>query len=333
MLGRLNHPVSRNFLNLLSKRASAMDLLLQQNQQAEDMIKNLKDEFDTCLTAADEERCIKERKQIERLDVENSKLRAHAASLKNDLLYLELQRGYKAISVPIVTKSREPWFAPGKPQECRTSELTSPNKTSKPPTAQENQMKVKKEVQKNKEKVAGESKGKRKDNAGDERPVDVSRLNMKIGKIVNVKKHPDADSLYVEEVDVGEGKNRTIVSGLVKHVSMENLQDRLAIFMLNLKPAKMRGILSEGMIMCASTPVKVEVLELPSGAQVGDCITFNGYPGEPDMQLNPKKKVWEQIQPDLRVNADGVPCYRSTPFTIDGKGQCKAPSLTNCQIK
>lgn len=53
--------------------------------------------------------------------------------------------------------------------------------------------------------------------------VDVSRLNMRIGKIVNVKKHPDADSLYVEEVDVGEPKTRTIVSGLVQHVPLEQV--------------------------------------------------------------------------------------------------------------
>lgn len=54
--------------------------------------------------------------------------------------------------------------------------------------------------------------------------VDVSRLNMRIGKIVNVKKHPDADSLYVEEVDVGEPKTRTIVSGLVQHVPLEQVR-------------------------------------------------------------------------------------------------------------
>jgi tRNA-binding EMAP/Myf-like protein len=46
---------------------------------------------------------------------------------------------------------------------------------------------------------------------------------MRIGKIVNVKKHPDADSLYVEEVDVGEAQHRTIVSGLVKHVPLEQV--------------------------------------------------------------------------------------------------------------
>lgn len=46
---------------------------------------------------------------------------------------------------------------------------------------------------------------------------------MRIGRIVNVKKHPDADSLYVEEVDVGEVQHRTIVSGLVKHVPLEQV--------------------------------------------------------------------------------------------------------------
>lgn len=64
----------------------------------------------------------------------------------------------------------------------------------------------------------------------------------------------------MEEVDVGEGKTRTIVSGLVKHVPIEEMQDRIAIFMCNLKPAKMRGITSEGMLMCASTPEKVRTL-------------------------------------------------------------------------
>jgi len=53
--------------------------------------------------------------------------------------------------------------------------------------------------------------------------VDVSRLNMRIGCIVDVQKHPDADSLYVEQVDVGEGKNRTVVSGLVKHIPVEQV--------------------------------------------------------------------------------------------------------------
>jgi len=59
--------------------------------------------------------------------------------------------------------------------------------------------------------------------AGAGETVDVSRLNMRIGRIVDVQKHPDADSLYVEQVDVGEAKNRTVVSGLVKHIPLEQV--------------------------------------------------------------------------------------------------------------
>lgn len=44
-----------------------------------------------------------------------------------------------------------------------------------------------------------------------ESPIDVGRLDFRVGKIVNAKKHPDADSLYVEEIDVGEAKYRTVV--------------------------------------------------------------------------------------------------------------------------
>lgn len=53
--------------------------------------------------------------------------------------------------------------------------------------------------------------------------VDVSRLDLRIGRIVTARKHPDADTLYVEEVDVGEAALRTVVSGLVKHVPLEQV--------------------------------------------------------------------------------------------------------------
>jgi tRNA-binding EMAP/Myf-like protein len=72
--------------------------------------------------------------------------------------------------------------------------------------------------------IADAGKGKKKDAAADaDRPIDISRLDLRVGKIVGVKKHPDADSLYVEDVDLGEGQTRTIVSGLVKHVPIEEV--------------------------------------------------------------------------------------------------------------
>lgn len=52
----------------------------------------------------------------------------------------------------------------------------------------------------------------------------MARLDIRVGKIVKVAKHPNADSLYVEEIDVGEDKLRTVVSGLVKYIPLEEMQ-------------------------------------------------------------------------------------------------------------
>jgi len=57
------------------------------------------------------------------------------------------------------------------------------------------------------------------------------------------------------------------------------MQNRIAVFLVNLKPAKMRGVMSEGMIMCASSPDKVEIIVPPNGVKIGDRVTVEGYPG------------------------------------------------------
>merc|ERR1712168_1159642 len=161
-----------------------------------------------------------------------------------------------------------------------------------------------------------------------------SRLDIRIGKIVEVEKHPDADALYVEKVDVGEEKPRTIVNGLVNHVPIEEMQGRIAVFLLNLKPAKMRGVMSEGMIMCANTPEKVEILVPPAGAQIGDKISFDGYEGEPDLPfMNPKKKIFEAVQPEFLVNGEGVATYKGSFFKIEGKGLVTSPTVRLGGIK
>ena len=51
----------------------------------------------------------------------------------------------------------------------------------------------------------------------------MSRLLLKVGKIVEVRKHPDADSLYINTVELAEDRPRTIISGLVKHVPIEQV--------------------------------------------------------------------------------------------------------------
>lgn len=57
------------------------------------------------------------------------------------------------------------------------------------------------------------------------------------------------------------------------------------------------------------------------------------YAGEPDALLNPKKKVWETLKPDLRTNGDRVATWKGAPLKIEGKGQIIAPSLPDVQIQ
>lgn len=165
--------------------------------------------------------------------------------------------------------------------------------------------------------------------------IDSSRLNLLIGKVVEVNRHPDAEKLYVEKIDVGEEQPRTVVSGLVDYIELEKFQNKLVVALCNLKPAKLRGVLSEAMVMCASDKEnnKVELLEPPAGSVPGDRVVFEQYPGEPDSQLNPKKKIWEAVAVDLKTDANKVACYKGDAFRVKDKGVVTAPTLANTVIR
>ncbi|KAF0047675.1 hypothetical protein F2P81_001308 [Scophthalmus maximus] len=120
----------------------------------------------------------------------------------------------------------------------------------------------------------------------------------------------NADSLYLEKIDVGEAEPRTVVSGLVAYISQEDLQDRMVLLLCNLKPQKMRGIESQAMLLCASIegePRRVEPLDPPDGSSPGDRVFVEGYEaGKADDRLNSKKKVWEKLQVDLMISDECV---------------------------
>lgn len=62
-------------------------------------------------------------------------------------------------------------------------------------------------------------------------------------------------------------------------------------------------------------------------------IYFSLIPGDPDKELNPKKKVWEQVQPDLRTDQSCVATYKGAAFEVAGKGVCRAQTMSNSGIK
>ncbi|XP_041641204.1 aminoacyl tRNA synthase complex-interacting multifunctional protein 1-like isoform X2 [Cheilinus undulatus] len=167
----------------------------------------------------------------------------------------------------------------------------------------------------------------------DEAKVDVSRLDLRVGRVVSALQLPDTDSLYVLPVDVGEASCRTVVSELGKHTTVEEMQNRMVVLLCNLQPAMIRGVLSQAQIMCAKSPDKVELLDPPSGALPGDKVVFKAFPGEADEELKPKQKVWEQVQADLRTDDQCVATYKGAAFEVTDKGVCRVQTMSNAEIK
>ncbi|KAG5607589.1 hypothetical protein H5410_029081 [Solanum commersonii] len=187
---------------------------------------------------------------------------------------------------------------------------------------------------KKKERATKSSETKSKAPASVEGDISISRLDICVGLITKAQKHPDADSLYVEEIDIGEALPRTVVSGLVKYIPLEEMQNRKVCVLCNLKPVSMRGIKSQAMVLATSNSdhTKVELVEPPKDAVIGERVTFLGFDGKPDDILNPKKKVWETVQVDLHTNKELVACYKDVPFTTS-VGICKVASISEGTIR
>ncbi len=107
-------------------------------------------------------------------------------------------------------------------------------------------------------------------------PAQKFPLQMVVGKILKVDDHPNADSLYLLEVDLGPelGKKR-VVAGLKRHIPKDLLLYQQVVFCANMKPAKIRGQLSEAMIMVGDDGNAVAPLEV-SKTKVGAEVHFEG---------------------------------------------------------
>ncbi len=77
-----------------------------------------------------------------------------------------------------------------------------------------------------------------------------ANLDLEVGEILSVERHPDAEKLFVEKVRMGDGE-RQIVSGLVGHYREDQLLGKKVIIVKNLKSAKLRGVESQGMLLAA----------------------------------------------------------------------------------
>jgi len=226
-------------------------------------------------------------------------------------------------------------------------------KTEKEPVKQPEKANDDKKSEKGKENKNSEGKGGDKKNktdkpgkepkaAGDAKPAPASegeqpeftKLELKVGVLTKTWFHPESEKLYCEEIDVGEEAQRQVASGLRHHFSLEEFcPGRKVVVVTNLKAAKMAGFESQGMVMAStSADGKVELLDPPQDAKVGERIYIEGVQGEP---FNPnqvqKKKVLQTVLPDLQTNNDCIACWQGKPF-MTSAGPIKVKSNKNSPI-
>lgn len=196
-------------------------------------------------------------------------------------------------------------------------------------------------------------------------PLSPALIDLRVGHILKAINHPDADSLYVSTIAVGDAPGnddyteyegqicRTVCSGLNGLIPLEEMQGRKVIVVCNLKPVKMRGIKSCAMVLAASPVPKegeddhkgpVELVSPPADAKAGERVWFQGWEGKPEGVLNPKKKIWETFQPGFTTTADLEVGFDAGVVEQLGKtglgklvtesgGVCTVPSLQGAQVR
>ncbi|MFC1704870.1 methionine--tRNA ligase [Nanoarchaeota archaeon] len=146
-------------------------------------------------------------------------------------------------------------------------------------------------------------------------------LDLKVGKITSIKEHPEADKLFILDVDF-DREQKQIVAGLREHYKKEELLNKKIVVVCNLKPAKLRGVVSQGMLLAAGKGKEVKILEADK-SEPGSKVEFEGLEsssteitidqfGKIKMKVKDKKVVYdnrilktskEDIKADIVDNA------------------------------
>ncbi len=104
-------------------------------------------------------------------------------------------------------------------------------------------------------------------------------LQLRIAKVEEINDHPNAEKLYLLDLDLGDSKRR-IVSGIKNSYSKESLRGKKIVVVTNLKSANIRGETSNGMLLAAEDENGIHLVFAPDSANTGDAVKIG------DMQTN-----------------------------------------------
>lgn len=258
-------------------------------------------------------------REQKKLLVENAKLKKDIEDLRGQLQDKQRRRIAKALFSPAPPPQQSPASSSDSP-------VDPPAVSSVAQSAPERQDGARKKRGERRVRTGSEQL------LGAEPRLDVSRLDLRVGRVLSARSH--AHSLSIQEVDVGEPAPRTVVSKLGPNVQLDQLPGAMVVLICNVRACKLRGVVSRARLVCCSQSKDcVELLTPPPGSAPGDRITFLNFPGEADKELQSKERVLERLLPDLSIDPKGVAQYKGSAFEVKGKGLCRAPTLTSCAIR
>ncbi len=145
----------------------------------------------------------------------------------------------------------------------------------------------------------------------------ISKLNLKVAKVLEAKEHQQADKLYILQIDLGSEK-RQIVAGMRPYYTMEEITGKNIVVVTNLEPRMLKGELSKGMLLACEEAGTVGLVLAP-GAKPGDAVTVQGIAqGESIISYEDFVKVVLEAKDGL-VFADNQPLCVSTGQLVTDK--------------
>lgn len=192
----------------------------------------------------------------------------------------------------------------------------------------------KRKMEKKANAVASSKAGQKNTVANNDQP-EFTKIDIRVGKIKKVWNHPNADKIFCEEIDVAEDSGpRQIASGLRGHYELSDMQDKKVLVVCNLKPAKIAGFSSSGMVLAAKSEdgSKVELISPPEDSAIGERVFIEGLSGEPFSPAQVKKrKAWDSMAKNLKTGAHGVATWNGKEI-LTSAGKCAAASLEGVSI-
>jgi methionyl-tRNA synthetase len=149
-----------------------------------------------------------------------------------------------------------------------------------------------------------------------ETPGEADRLDVRVGRIIEVQDHPNADKLYVIQVDIGD-EVRTLVAGMKANYTREEMLGKRVAVLCNLEPAKLRGVLSNGMVLAAEDERDVGLLIPPEDAPLGTQVL--GVRGAPRLTFSEFQKFKIRVAEGNRVVFLGSDGKMAVPLKVGDK--------------